>query len=377
MADITEQKPYPEGYDPRAIDIIDTISFGNAVIVGSQSLRSQQYAGDYDLFETAPVEAASRKSAVAVVVHALQGIVQDLLTKSNIWIADFKAGIVPEWEIIPETAYVSDGVLHGFDPKKAEEAFERVAPYLTSEEYKEAKQALHSISVETFFAAKKLLRYHIVRWTPAEILAGSVVLRDFRTLTLAQAIQQPAIIKLDLVAYLDTFTDFSILYVFKWKGKVLNGEPPHNIERALEQDILALRSTDSFKALKRLFSLARYQDDVELLELLQPILNGDLGRLYSILSDANTLLWLLENKHFLPLDRIHEEIGAFRARLARIYTFLVPDHFFHTIVNMEDLASPALREQLEAFVSDISSLLHTETLKAIEGEDLLGSEESL
>jgi hypothetical protein len=75
-----------------------------------------------------------------------------------------------------------------------------------------------------------------------------------------------------------------------------------------------------FKVIKRLFSIARIKNNKNHLELLNKILNSDLGRLYNVIGDISSLLYLFEHESNLPLKRIESEIQEFRSRLANIYT---------------------------------------------------------
>lgn len=353
--DILSEKPFPESYDPRAVAIVRAMSFGEPNIVGSMSLKSQQFASDYDMIEEVPIR------SIAGFVKMLQEKIQTLLRMPHTWVADFKAGIVPAWVLIPDTSYVEGKAIKGFKKQEAMKRLEGMRGVLSAEEWREAKDLLEHITPSNFFETRKQLRYHIVRWTPLEILSGSVQLRDGRILTLADALQQPSIVKLDVVGYVDSFTDFSIIYTLTKGGKPIAPVPMLDFELSLEQDILAYQKTDPFKAMKRMFSLAKFRDDTELLEALQPILNGDLGRLYSIVGDANTILYLLENENNLPFEKIQEEFGEFKERLGNIYTFLVPDSVFHQISKMDTMEDiRTLRPALERFLSDTSALLNKE-----------------
>jgi hypothetical protein len=57
-----------------------------------------------------------------------------------------------------------------------------------------------------------------------------------------------------------------------------------------------------------------------MLSKLNEILNSDLGRIYSVISDTDTIIFILENMKSIPHKRIEVEIQQFRKRLANIYT---------------------------------------------------------
>ena len=72
-----------------------------------------------------------------------------------------------------------------------------------------------------------------------------------------------------------------------------------------------------WKALKRYFSIQRLINTAKA-DAMIPIFNGDLGRLYSVISDIKTLLYLLEN-HQGNKELIRQEVDSFRSRLSNIW----------------------------------------------------------
>jgi hypothetical protein len=166
---------------------------------------------------------------------------------------------------------------------------------------------------------KKDLKTHVVRWTPAEVIAGEKVLADGRTYTLEDGIQTPALTKVDVIALVQgRLTEFSMIYEFHQGKKVLN---PVRIDPvgSLREDILYyMEEGKSFKALKRRFALAKIEKDTPTIKILTPILNSDLGRLYTIIGDIDTMLQLFETKT-PPVKEIRREIDAFRSRLGNMY----------------------------------------------------------
>jgi hypothetical protein len=91
----------------------------------------------------------------------------------------------------------------------------------------------------------------------------------------------------------------------------------------ITQDIKSyLNDGNYWKALKRIFSIARLNDEKRRIERLVPVFNGDLGRLYSVLSDIRILIYLLEEGRGSKAV-IRAEIDGFRSRLSNIWS--LPD----------------------------------------------------
>jgi hypothetical protein len=325
---LLRKKDFPLNYPEDVLNLISIMAYDTSKVkvVGSMSLKSQQYAGDYDMYEKVDGSYKDTNTAVKYYVKKFQEKVRELMKTKDCHIGDIKAGVVKEWEVIPETAGVYGGKVKGYDADASRAKVEELASneILTAEEAKYAREMLvDDPSANEFVLMKKELRFHLVRWKPSEVLKGSLKLRDGREYTLEEAFKAPAIVKLDVVAYVENsrFTDFSIIYLFKNKGKAVNNVNTSDEENAVKQDLVYYLATRNyFKVAKRMFSLARMKDDGKTLEKLNELLNGDLGRLYSILSDLGTLLFLFENGKSIPYEKIQYELDQFRSRLGNIYS---------------------------------------------------------
>jgi hypothetical protein len=142
-------------------------------------------------------------------------------------------------------------------------------------------------------------------------------------MTLEDAFRSPSVIKVDLVVYLDSlqrFVEFSIIYQFKNNRNTFNAfkmDAKHEIRQNL---FYYLAEGNYFKVCKRMFSLARLNDWEDDLLRLNEILTSDIGNLYSILSDCETILFVLENEPHIPLEKIRDTLDGFRTRLGAVYS---------------------------------------------------------
>jgi hypothetical protein len=233
---------------------------------------------------------------------------------------------------------------------------------IDEDEYKEAARLLYKThTVDGFLEAEKELRFHILRWTPREVLKGELHLRDNRTITLREAISLPAVVKLDVVAYVqdNKYTEFSNIYSFVVNGKPLNDMDA--TEDDIRQSLLYYVSVGKwFKVAKRMFSIAKLEERNAVLERLQPVLNGDLGRLYSIISDMDTLLYLMENEGVLPTNKVKFEIDQYRQRLGNIYTLkgVNTDGILEDLAKVESLPQNIIgRSKLIQTITKVSNRL--------------------
>jgi hypothetical protein len=239
---MSDEKEFPRNYPSSVVDILEAMSLSGGKgmrVIGSASLRSIQFVGDYDANET--IQGSPEK-----VAKGLQGVVRKLQKLPDVIIGDIKCG----------------GTMD--EP---------------------------------------------LRWTPAQIIAG----KNGHT-TLTEAVSQDAMKKIDAVGLVGgRYVELSVVYLFPRESldnKALAG--------ILKEEIKAqLAEKNYWKAMKRFFSLNRLTN-LKKAESMVPIFNGDMGRLYSVITDIATLLYLLENKQG-STEKMRAVIDDFRARLANIW----------------------------------------------------------
>jgi hypothetical protein len=312
-------KTFPDDFSNDVGSILKAMSFGDGMIlVGTAGIRSQLYAGDYDGFEQVHVTHLSNT------IKKFQSIISHLKNLKNVYIGDIKAGIVPQWDILKDIEY-KDGKILGYDRAKILASLKQLkdTSIISNAEYKAAAVLLKpNLSPGDYFVAKDEIKFHVVRWTPSDVLHGHTTLRNQGTYTLAEAFTSPAIAKIDVISRVanNRFSEFSVVYEFYKDKQILNPtRTREEIGPSLLESIAAYTYFGNyFKVIKRIFSLARWEKNKETIAKLEPILNGDLGRLYIIISDIDTLEFMLERYNNLPEDAIRFEIDQFINRLSNV-----------------------------------------------------------
>jgi hypothetical protein len=315
MSGIIKLKDYPNGYSEDALNILNTMSFSkgkDVKILGSMSLRSQIYAGDYDAFETV-VNYGSKETVLRELVKKFKQIIRDIQKTPNTYIGDIKSGSIEEWKIIHEPYNYETSL------KKLEELYEN--KIISKEVFEDGRKKIKpNPSKLELLALQREFRPNVLRWSPTEVLLGFKKLQDGRKFTLEEAFQTPIITKLDVVAWVQNnrFTDFSMIYEFKHNSKFLNHEVS-DIEESIRKNIFVLfHEKNYFKMAKRMFSLAKYKKLNNILETLSPLFNGDAGRLYMVYGDIGTLVSLIENHETISKSKLDLEIDQFKNRLSNI-----------------------------------------------------------
>ena len=320
---LLETKRFPENYGTDVVDVLLDMSMKpkelKLQVVGSMSLRTQLYAGDYDCIENVDVVSANEGAKLFI------DMIKRLSARKQVVIGDIKCGIIEDYNVFPPEIDIADGRITNYNYKKAyDKADELYKKQVINEtEYQDVKKLISKMgpspSPVDFLTETKEFRFGLLRWSPKDIIKGSLEHRG-RTVTLAEAIHTPTIAKVDAVALVQNnrYTDFSVIYFFFARGKPLN-DVDMNVEKGLKENILYYSKKGNwFKCAKRMFALAKSRKDVETMRVLTELFNSDAGRIYQISGDIGTLLFLLENVDSLSEERIDFELSGFRQRMGNI-----------------------------------------------------------
>lgn len=384
MNPLIKTKNYPLNYSDEVVDVIAMMSISNSSqIVGSMALKSQQYSGDYDLIEIVNEKYKSKDTALNAYVKTFQSKIIKMLDTKDIYIGDIKAGLVEDWIVIPEKAQIKNGRIINFNKMESLKKLDTLKKdnVITGDEYNYTKKMLSKkLTIDTFLQMKKEIRFHIVRWTPEEVLKGVVVLRNKKKMTLKEAFSSNSVIKLDIVAYINgRFSDFSNIYILKYNGIPINNVDL-NEQSSIKQDLMYFLSSDNYyKAFKRLFSLVRKEGDkgeaVTLLQKLTTMFNSDLGRLYLLKTDIETLIFLLDNFKNISPEKLRYELNQFRVRLGNIYSIdkVGTDKELESLKKLTQLPTltAGLKNKLELLREKYTTILNKETLNYAEENSLL------
>jgi len=323
------EKEYPTNYPADATAILDSMSLDgkgtNVVLVGSQALRSQIYAGDYDANDYASGSLDHLASLFRAMVRRLSTM--------DVFVGDIKAGVVPEWDVLG-TAKVHNGVVADYNAETARSNVRQLRKdgVITPSAEKEYLAVLKDTpSPVDLVIAKNTIKPHIVRWTMKEAMEGEKTLQNGSVYTLQDAFASHGSVKVDVVGWIQNnrYTDFAMIYFLSSNGKKLY--TPIHFEDEIKESILYYKHEGNyFKVLKREFSLAKFKGETKKMEELSEILNQDLGRIYHILGDIKTLISLFTETQTKPrsLADVRLEIDQFKARMGNIVLepFLAKEH---------------------------------------------------
>jgi hypothetical protein len=358
------EKEYPTNYPADAVAILDGMSLDgkgkNVELVGSQALRSQIYAGDYDANDFASGSLDHLASLFSEMVRRL--------SKMDVFVGDIKAGVVPEWDVMG-SSLVHNGAVANYNAETSRSKVRqlRKASIITPTEEKEYLAVLKDTpSPVDLVIAKNTIKPHIVRWTMKEAIEGKKTLQNGSVYTLQDAFASRGSVKVDVVGWIQNnrYTDFAMIY-FLTSPSGSNGKKlysPVQFEDEIKESILYYTSTKNyFKVLKREFSLAKFKGETKKMEELSEVLNHDLGRIYHVLGDIKTLIALFTETQTKPrsLADVRLELDQFKARMSNIALepFLKEEHTLLGYIN-SSLKTTSVK-QLVGLLTKMEDILTT------------------
>lgn len=349
------RKEYPTNYPEEIRRIINTLLFpqSHLEVAGSVSLRSQLYWGDIDCLQKVNIPNAK------YVADHLQDIVKKIRKIPNTYIPEAKIGSVEEYRILPRNLTIEKGKVINYDFETSRQVIMRI-PFLSDSQKNQYLKILKpNPTPKEVLLMKETFKDHILRWSSRDILKGEIVRPCGKIMTLEEAVMCPTMLKVDVISLIDRnrFVEISMIYELFKEGKPVNERFP--IEHNIRENILTYSYTGEwFKVIKRIFSLANIHDNKRTQDLIVPILNSDLGRIYQVISDASTLLLMLD-KHIWD-EEMATEVDAFKYRLSNVYQnepYLANERDLFKVIEKASNRN-AMRPGLEMLIDRLSKILN-------------------
>jgi hypothetical protein len=323
MGKLTKQKSV-EMLNNETGDVIKQFAIkGKYRLIGSNSLRANQYGSDYD------VSTDLKGTSTEKIAKLMQNAYKAAEKNPDLWITDFKCG----WD--DRLAYHGD-----FSKKSLDEYL--LNPLIP----KKRADAIRKASGEEEIDLVRDL--YILRWKPADIKRGYVKLIDGKKKALKDCILDPTTMKIDLIAQVgNQFAEISENYYVKIGNKT-NGKPPSEAETEadFEDEIRYYSRVNSFKALKRLYSLFGLKGnktDKPKMERLIDFFNGQVGYLNKIRNELTILEELLKQDFRKPKwEDIYANLQYIKEQISQIYEIDLRDKVFKEIDDIRE--SDALKE---------------------------------
>lgn len=155
-----------------------------------------------------------------------------------------------------------------------------------------------------------------LHWTVEQIME-----EKHNQLSLYDACFLKDVIKLDIIGpYDERYLEMSTFFILKSSSEYINVETDYfeSLKISLHKDISHYQESKPFKALKRVWSLARITNDSTTMKLLKDIIKSNIALLGQINADIETIMLLIEHESNYDTEFIFNELDGFREKLSTI-----------------------------------------------------------
>jgi len=345
-------------YKNKINDTIKLISFNNfkVSILGSASLKSQLYSADYDL--TQEIKYKNFETAKKEIIKHFRQIIKRIARNKNVFFIKFKLGFNDE--LYQEYNTINE----------IKDFFKKKKKYITKEEYKELMKINDLDELREY--TRKLAT---LRWKPREIMEGYKIVNGKKK-TIEDALDDGAVIKLDILAYIDgEFVDLNNLFELYVGNRQLSIKDSKILSNINKDIIHYYEDKNYIKMLKRIFSIAKIKKDKKIIEKITEILNSGVGRGYEVMSNIDNIYELInalnENKLNDLRPKIEGYIQILKDKLGNIYEFDIPLSFFKEFDKISNLKNFNLMlSRLLNLQKKLKELINKEALRMIKNNKI-------
>ena len=319
-------------------DLVDVFSLNGKVrLIGSNSLRAIQYGSDYD------ISTEIKGTTGEKVAKALKKAYEEAKNNPDYWITDMKAG--HDKRLIYKGDYSSLSV----------------GSYLKKHKDLIPKSTAKAIKKATGETEIKLIRdLFILRWKPRDVKRGWVKMIDGTKRYLKDAVLDKTILKIDLLGQVgNQFVEVTENYTIKTKDGKNNTVRLSNdeIEEDFEDEIQYYSRKDSFKALKRLFSLLQHDGkDIhkKALDQLVDFFNSQVGYLNKIRNELKILVEILsQDFRKVKWKDVEENLQYIKEQISNIYKIPINSSVFSDIDDMTETNAVKTINELIDYFTDV------------------------
>lgn len=309
---------------------------GKVRMIGSNSLRAIQYGSDYDIESILTGVSASK------IANMIQKEYAEAGKSDDVWIIDFKCGHDPR--MVYNGDYSEGGLKQYFSTRDdlVSKAKQKKILALKGEDRIDAVRDLY-----------------ILRWKPADIKKGKIKMPCGGERSLETSLLDKTTTKIDLLKKVgNQFAEVSENYYIRVgdQSNFVKAPSKGETEASLEDDIHYYSKVDSFKALKRLFSLLQIEGKTKnkaKLERLVDFFNSQVGYLNKIKNELTILQVLLEQTFRRPkwVD-IEANIQFIKEQISTVYKVPLDEKIFKTIDAISDKNALSTIKTLKTYFAE-------------------------
>lgn len=339
---LKNKKSYPKILN----DEIKLLSFSteNSTLIGSASYKIQKYPADIDLYEQV-IKCCSKEDAIEYFYLGIKNIVNNIRLKENHWVIEVKCGIDDRYDIINNGYNITPNQLYFFLHNSINilkiqdyEKLNILAMYLDKNHSKDTIDEIYKI----------LRDYYIIRWSSNDVLLGHLV-RYGKKFYFKDCIDTHSPINIEEIAVVnDKFTDLSNFYVVAFHDKISDKDYVINFPQEYIEDgkkfvinglidginkvLFSKVYFDPFKGIKRMYSLARLTNNINLFNKIEPIISSDLSALSQIKSEIATIIEIIEFTSNIPWNVFYSQLESIKWRIGG--NMYIDDDSINEIIDM-------------------------------------------
>jgi hypothetical protein len=175
-----------------------------------------------------------------------------------------------------------------------------------------------------------------LHWTVDEILNGQK-----NNLTLIEACKLKGVIKLDIIApYDERYLEMSTFFILQSQSELINVDQNYfaNFTNSLIEDIEKYKVTKPFKAIKRIWSLSRINNDIDTLVKLEFLVRSNIALFAQINADIETVELLIKHKDPYDKNFLIIQFNEIKSKISNVQDIVFDeqkiDIFIALIINL-------------------------------------------
>lgn len=310
-----------------------------AVPFGSAAYRAQKYPGDLDLYEEF-IGCCSIDDVVMLFEKKLIEVAKNIKKMKLHYFSEFKAGLDTRYDI--DIGSINNGI---YQPNRREIRKRTNELYnnglFNDLEFNIINKIMNINSFNLGGNEYDVVHYvfrnrKVVRWSSDEILRGYKLLDGNIILSLFEALKIKSSVKIDLITVVDNkfveVTNFFILLERDSSGNLIEINLDYNhldqnefnrvYSSAIKGEVEKLYYSNiyysPFKMAKRMWAFSRTFREFNEIEMLTPLVTGNVSLMYQIKSEIDSISRIFELTKKPPIAHINSQLSGMKFRLSNV-----------------------------------------------------------
>lgn len=309
--------------------------------IGSYSYRYARFPGDIDLYEQID-SCCTTETAINSFIREIKRIILNVINKPNHYFLEVKCGTDERFDLAKLLIFKNGRLIINNDFIMAinnlynsnllsEDEFKIIQDVINLSIANRAAQLEYETLVE-------LLRKHLIlRWNVEEILLEVKRLPGGELINLYDAIKQKSQINIEIITYFNgrfiDMSNFFVLVEHDEDGNIHMINLPQEyytdfpnffiegLKSSVEKLYYSKLNFNPFKMLKRIWSLAKFLKDKNMILKIVPFMSSNVGAINQIKNDLGTLVKIFKKVTYPQKELITKELSEMKDRVSNIIEY--------------------------------------------------------